>query len=161
MNKIEEYKNLIKSLGEDNFKEVVRIYLQSFYQTVEVNIVDGPWDGGNDACIYKNGQQIKHNIQITVQDQYLTKLKSDLLKSKDNADKYSYQRELHFFISHPISNSKKDELALMAELDYNISLRIFDANKIADDIFRFTSVGDYLVKILTVTVWWSGLFPNA
>lgn len=147
MNKLEEYKNLIKSLGEENFKELVRTYLQSFYQTEEVNIVDGPWDGGNDACVYKNGQQIKRNIQITVQDQYLSKLKSDLLKSKDNADKYAYQRELHFFISHPISKSKQDELALMAELDYNISLRIFDANKIADDISRFPSVGDYLVKI--------------
>lgn len=147
MNKLEEYKNLIKSLGEDNFKELVRIYLQSFYQTEEVNLVDGPWDGGNDACIYKSGQQIKRNIQITVQDQYISKLKLDLKKSSDNAEKFAYQRELHFFISHPISKSKQDELALMAELDFNISLRIFDANKIADDISRFTSVGDYLVKI--------------
>lgn len=152
MNKLDEYKNLISSLSEVHFKELVRIYLRAFYKTDEVNIVDGPWDGGNDACVYIDGKYIKRNIQITVQDNYVNKLKEDLIKSQRNIDNYNYQRDLLFFISHPISHSKIDELVRMAEIEYDINLKIYDANKIAGDNDRFPEIGDYVVRVFAPSI---------
>ncbi len=74
----QEIKNLVNSLSEENFRQLVKSYAQKRYKS-EVRIIDGPWDGGNDLEIYIDGKDIKRNIQVTVQKiGYETKLKKDL-----------------------------------------------------------------------------------
>src|SRR6056297_2074777 len=92
-----EYANLISSLSVDNFRYFVKNYLMDYWRTDEVNITDGPWDGGIDACISKNGKEKKINIQITVQDNLERKLFEDIQKSKENVNKFDYQNKLDFF----------------------------------------------------------------
>ena len=89
-----EYANLINALSEDNFKLFVKNYLLDYWETDEVNITDGPWDGGIDAVIIKNGKEVKRNIQITVQDNYESKLIKDIEKSKKNVANFNYQNKL-------------------------------------------------------------------
>ena len=145
----EEYKNIITTLSESLFKDFVKQYVMSYWNTDEVEITDGPWDGGVDIVYYKNEIAQKKNIQITVQDKFEVKLMKDVEKSKRNVDKYGYQSSLYFFISKPISHSKKDELIDNAERNYDISLKIFDANKLASDIERFPKLCSYLTSVFS------------
>ena len=145
----EEYKNIISTLSENMFRDFVKEYVKAYWKTDEVEITDGPWDGGVDLVFYKNNVPEKRNIQVTVQDKYETKLMNDVIKSKKNVDMYSYQSSLYFFISKPISHSKKDELNDKAERDYDISLRIYDANKLACDIERYPKVRAFLMSLFS------------
>lgn len=149
MNLQEEYKNIISTLSENMFRDFVKEYVKAYWKTDEVEITDGPWDGGVDLVFYKNNVPEKRNIQVTVQDKYETKLMNDVIKSKKNVDMYSYQSSLYFFISKPISHSKKDELNDKAERDYDISLRIYDANKLACDIERYPKVRAFLMSLFS------------
>lgn len=149
MNLQEEYKNIISTLSENMFRDFVKEYVKAYWKTDEVEITDGPWDGGVDLVFYKNNVPEKRNIQVTVQDKYETKLMNDVIKSMKNVDMYSYQSSLYFFISKPISHSKKDELNDKAERDYDISLRIYDANKLACDIERYPKVRAFLMSLFS------------
>lgn len=149
MNLQEEYKNIISTLSENMFRDFVKEYVKAYWKTDEVEITDGPWDGGVDLVFYKNNVPEKRNIQVTVQDKYETKLMNDVIKSKKKVDMYSYQSSLYFFISKPISHSKKDELNDKAERDYDISLRIYDANKLACDIERYPKVRAFLMSLFS------------
>ena len=149
MNLQEEYKNIISTLSENMFRDFVKEYVKAYWKTDEVEITDGPWDGGVDLVFYKNNVPEKRNIHVTVQDKYETKLMNDVIKSKKNVDMYSYQSSLYFFISKPISHSKKDELNDKAERDYDISLRIYDANKLACDIERYPKVRAFLMSLFS------------
>ncbi|MDD4157733.1 MAG: hypothetical protein PHY08_14310 [Candidatus Cloacimonetes bacterium] len=143
----EEYSNLITALSPDNFKFFVKHYLMDYWKTNEVNITDGPWDGGIDASLVKDNVEKKINIQITVQDNYEKKLLDDLKKSKENVENYNYQNKLDFFISKPISKSKKNELIQNAEVDFDISLRIYDSNKLGDDTNTFARAKQVIHEI--------------
>lgn len=154
----DEYKNIIDKLNEDQFNEFVRLYLQLSYEAKEVNICNGPWDGGNDACICVDGKRIKRNIQITVQDNIETKLESDLKKSKENVEEYQYASCLDFFYSHPLSHGKVVKKEAMALLGYNITLRIYDANKLGDDVTLYPELHDYLYRIVAPKVRKKGEF---
>lgn len=149
MNLQEEYKNIISTLSENMFRDFVKEYVKAYWKTDEVEITDGPWDGGVDLVFYKNNVPEKRNIQVTVQDKFETKLMNDVIKSKKNVVMYSYQSSLYFFISKPISHSKKDELNDKAERDYDISLRIYDANKLACDIERYPKVRAFLMSLFS------------
>ena len=145
----EEYKNIITTLSESLFRDFVKQYVMTYWDTDEVEITDGPWDGGVDIVYYKNEIAQKKNIQITVQDKFEVKLMKDVEKSKRNVDNYGYQSSLYFFISKSISHSKKDELIDDAERNYDISLKIFDANKLASDIERFPKLCSYLTSVFS------------
>lgn len=149
MNFQEEYKNIITTLSEALFRDFVKEYVKSYWNSGEVEITDGPWDGGVDIVIYKDELPQKKNVQITVQDKYESKLFKDVLKSKKNVEKYGYASSLYFFISKPISHSKKDTLIDEAERNFDITLKIFDANKLAADIERFPNVGTFLKTIFS------------
>ena len=89
----EQLKTLINSLKIDNFRILVREINKYKYKTKNVNIVDGPYDGGNDLEIIIDDKDIKKNIQITVQKTgFEKKIFSDLQKAKNNIDKYSYMK---------------------------------------------------------------------
>lgn len=59
MNLQEEYKNIISSLSETIFREFVREYVKAYWNTDEVEITDGPWDGGVDIVYYKEKKPVK------------------------------------------------------------------------------------------------------
>lgn len=146
--KSEDFKNLIQNLSEENFKALIKTYLQEYWDTTEVNIIDGPWDGGIDLEIYKDGKLIKRNIQVTVQKNGLeSKLDSDLQNSKNNVKKYEYQNKLDFYISLPISKSKKNELIKSADLNYQIDLKIIDAIKLSDELSEYNRTREQLISI--------------
>ena len=123
---------LISSLGELEFKKLVVELLKYEMQTNDVRIVDGPYDGGNDAEITKDGGDIKRNIQITIQnDKFETKLEEDLVKAKQNVNKYNYLQVLDFYISKRVTKEKRNKLELAAEINYGIRLKIVDGNILA------------------------------
>lgn len=141
---VKEYKNWISNLSKANFDELVLNYNKEYYNTKNIYISDGPYDGGIDLIISKDdGTEIKRNIQITVQENnYEGKLKDDLKKSKENVDSFNYLNTLDFYISQPISPEKKKKLTKHAEVEYQITLRFFDSNKLAGLADEYRSIKD-------------------
>lgn len=154
----EEYANIIDKLDEYHFNEFVRLYLQLYYNTPEVNICNGPWDGGNDACFYCDGRQVKRNIQITVQNKIDKKIYDDIQKSRDNAENYHYASRLDFFYSHPLSHSTIVKYEDESDQKFGISLRILDANKLGDDVSRYPELHDFLYRIIAPKCQTTGCF---
>jgi len=143
----QEIKNLINSLSEDNFRNLIKAYAQKRYKG-EVRIIDGPWDGGNDLEIYVNGKDIRRNIQVTVQKiGYEDKLKKDLVKSQANIAAYSYAKSLDFYISQNISKESRNALELDAEVNYDIILRIYDGNFFSQELEKDLELVDLLYKM--------------
>lgn len=137
-------KTLIGSLDENDFKELIKAYIKEKYKTSHVRIVDGPYDGGNDLEIIKDGIEIKKNIQITVQKiNYEKKLDEDLQKAKDNVKNYSYINVLEFYINQPISKEKRNELQLNAEVKFQITLKIVDSNILSQEAETYNSISDF------------------
>lgn len=143
----QEIKNLVNSLSEENFRQVVKAYAQKRYKS-EVRIIDGPWDGGNDLEIYSDGKDIKRNIQVTVQKiGYETKLKKDLVKSQENVARFSYAKSLDFYISQNISKEKRNALELDAEVTYDTTLRIYDGNFFSEELEKDLELVEVLYKM--------------
>jgi len=147
----EEYKKWIINLSEPNFNELIVNFAKEYYDTKEVHISNGPYDGGIDLVYAKNGKEQKRNIQITIQEKgYETKLREDLKKASENSEKYAYQKRLDFYISQKITQSKKNELVREAELDYEIDLKIYDANKLSGLASEYKSIRNTIQKFNTV-----------
>lgn len=143
----EEYEKWISDLSESNFNELIINFAKEYYETREVHISNGPYDGGIDLVYAKNGKEQKRNIQITVQDKgYERKLIEDLQKAQENSVKYSYQKRLDFYISHPITQSKKNKLIRDAEVNYDIDLKIYDAKKLSGLASEFKSIRNTIQK---------------
>lgn len=143
----EEYKNWIEKLSEENFNELVKNYTKEFYNTKDVYITNGPYDGGIDLVISKDGVEIKRNIQITVQKKgFEIKLFEDVKKSKDNVLKYGYLNKLDFYISSRITKSKKNELIRDAEVNFQIALQIIDANELGELANEYKSIRQTIHK---------------
>jgi len=144
----EEYKNWIEKLSKDSFDELVLNFAKEYYETKDIFLSDGPWDGGIDLTIIKNGKTIKRNIQITTQKTGLEKkLWDDLKKSKENVNEYEYLNKLDFYTSNSISRSKKDKLIKQAYLDFEIDLKFFDANELGGLANEYKSIREIIYKI--------------
>ncbi|MBN2818759.1 MAG: hypothetical protein JXP36_07310 [Bacteroidales bacterium] len=143
----DEYRKWIEKLSKQNFDELILNYAKEYYETRNVFISDGPYDGGIDLIYSINDKQIKRNIQITVQqNKYENKLEEDLKKSKENIDEYNYLNTLDFYISQPISPEKKKKLIKNADINYQITLRIIDANELAGLAQEFKSIRQTIHK---------------
>ena len=141
----EEYQNLIKALSVDAFRNVIKEYLKNYYTTNDVFICDGTNDGGNDVEIKIRGEYLKTNIQITVQKLNINlKLDEDVKKAKYNHENLGYRSELLFFCSQIISKRKRDELERDASLNHNITLKIFDANQLAELVNTYPIIGQII-----------------
>ena len=139
-----ELNNLISSLSEDNFRKLIQEYCKEKYSTPNVRVVDGPWDGGNDLEIIIGENELRKNIQITVQKSgYETKLEGDLIKSAKNVLNYNYQNSLDFYISQNIAKEKRNELELNAEVKHKINLKIIDGNILAQEAANFESIRNF------------------
>lgn len=143
----DEYRKWIEKLSKQNFDELILNYAKEYYETRNVYISDGPYDGGIDLIYTINDKQIKRNIQITVQlEKYENKLEEDLKKSKENVDEYNYLNTLDFYISQAISAEKKKKLIKKADINYQITLRIIDANELAGLAQEFKSIKQTIHK---------------
>lgn len=139
-----ELNNLISTLSEENFKKLIKEYIKEKYQTPHVRIIDGPYDGGNDLEIIIGNREVKKNIQITVQKiGYEDKLFKDLEKSAKNVKEFNYLNSLDFYINQNISKEKRNELELRAEIDFGITLKIFDALILAEEGENYTSIKQF------------------
>lgn len=125
-----QLKNLIKSLSEINFKDLIVYYCKTRFNADNVRIIDGPYDGGNDLEIIKGDVDIKRNIQVTINKSYEHKLEADLCKISKLATR---NNQLDFFISQELSKTKRESLETNAILNHNITLKIYDANILAQE----------------------------
>ncbi len=147
----EEYENLINSLGQDKFNFLIKEYAKEYYDTTELHISNGPYDGGLDLVYFKKGREIKRNVQITVTKTKIEKkLFEDIQKAKDNVEELSYQSNLDFYISSTITQAKKNAWVRKAELDYDITLKIIDAKKLSRNSDEFESIPRSLGEIYDI-----------
>ena len=136
-----ELRNLINTLSTSNFRVLIQEFNKEKYSTPHVRIVDGPYDGGNDLEVIINDNELKRNIQITVQKlNYESKLEDDLKKSKKNAENYNYLKKLDFYINQNISKEIRNKLETKAEVEYGIDLKIIDATILANEADSFKSI---------------------
>jgi len=143
----EEYKKWIEKLSKENFDELILNYVKEYYGTRDVYISDGPYDGGIDLIYSIDNKKYKRNIQITVQqDKYESKLESDLKKSKENVDEFNYLNTLDFYISRAITPDRKKKLIKDAEINYQITLKIIDANELSGLAQEYKSIRQTIQK---------------
>ncbi|MEI9912922.1 MAG: hypothetical protein WDO71_26750 [Bacteroidota bacterium] len=152
MNHIQtEFANLITSLSEENFNHLIKEFNKEYYQSSDVRIVNGPYDGGIDLEVYKNGELIKRNIQITVQKTKLeAKLYSDLAKAKENSAKFGYQKNLDFYCTIGITGDTKRSWKRTAIVDYGIDLKLYDSHSLSALGEEFHSIKKSLFEIFGV-----------
>lgn len=142
-----EYKNWIVVLSEENFNELILNYTKELYKTPNIYISNGPYDGGLDLIITLNEKVIKKSIQITIQkSNFDNKLFEDCNKAKINVDKFKYLNKLDFYTSLAITPLKKNELIIKAFDDYDIDLKIIDANELSGLAESYKSIRDTLSK---------------
>ncbi|MEX2410023.1 MAG: hypothetical protein WD607_01405, partial [Candidatus Paceibacterota bacterium] len=143
-----ELQKLIEALGEKSFKEVIKRFTKQYYDTKEVNIVDGPYDGGIDLVVYKDSREIKKSIQITVQKSSIEKkLFEDVQKAKENVTNNQYLNKLEFYVNSNITKSKKIKWKQRAEIEYGIDLKIYDSSKLAEDAEEFDEIKKAIFEI--------------
>ncbi|WP_437395053.1 hypothetical protein [Flagellimonas lutimaris] len=143
----EEIRNLINALSVDNFRLLVKELNKEKYSTNQVRIIDGPYDGGNDLEILIENQEIRKNIQITVQKhKWENKLEKDLLKAKENVQKFSYLTKLEFYSSQNISKEKRNRLETAAEVNHGLDLKIIDATILSNDSETYKSIAQITYK---------------
>lgn len=129
----ERLKNLINSMSTNDFTNLIKKYYKTYYNTEDIRICDGPYDGGNDLEIFLKGKEIKKNIQITVQKTGIDKkIEKDLKKAKNNVNKYDYLKELIFHTNQNIPKDSKNEMIKNAEINFEINLKIIDANTLVE-----------------------------
>jgi len=147
-NNEEEYEKLINNLSYDNFNFLVKEYAKEYYGTNELHISNGPYDGGLDLVIFKNGREVKRNIQITITKSKIEqKLFEDVDKSSRNVSEYGYQSKLDFYISGSLTQTKKQKLVRKSEVDFDIDLKIVDAKKLARSMEEFPIIKKTLKRI--------------
>ena len=151
MHNYEEYEKLINGLSEDNFNQLIKEYVKEYYNTTELHISDGPYDGGLDLVYFKNEQEVKRNIQITVtkssnKNSFENKLFRDIEKSANNRDLYSYQSNLDFYTSVSLTQERKNKYITEAEVQYNIDLKIIDAKKLSHNMDEYSSIKQTLSR---------------
>lgn len=145
----ERWERLIKSLDFVTFRNFVKHYLKEYYGSRDVVVTDGPGDGGNDTKVIVDGEDVKVNIQITVQEKDIkTKIFEDVEKAKENVARYGFQPTLMFFYSDTISEAKQKEYRRDAQVKYRINLDIYDRKHLASNIEDMPELREWTLKTL-------------
>ena len=143
-----QLEKLVQSLSEENFNILVKEYAKQYYNTSEVNIINGPYDGGNDLVYYKKSEPVKRNIQITIQQTQLErKIIKDVIKAAENVSNYSYLNTLDFYISRKLTEQFKKKLIREAEINHGINLKFIDAGKLVDDTDAYPEIIDLIYQL--------------
>lgn len=139
---------LISSIGlESDFENLVKLYIQKIYD-VKAYLVGGPWDNGKDLVLNRRGREIREAFQISIQEKNIeAKVEADLKKVIKLVDEHNYPPILNFFWSYPISEYTLDKLRTLAKNKYFITLEVYDAKRISQDITdNYPDVLNYLMK---------------
>lgn len=146
-----EYTNLIAALGEENFNLLIKEFNKEYFETKDVRIVNGSYDGGIDLEVHKENELIKRPIQITVQKSKLEeKLKGDLKKAKENSIKHGYAKTLDFYCTSSLSGDKKRAWKRLAVVDFGIELKLYDSQALAALADSFPIIKTTLFDILGI-----------
>lgn len=149
----DQYLNLIKGLSKAEFDTFVKSFLKEYYETNQVILADGPYDGGLDVVVHIGEKTIKRNIQVSIQKKDLDgKIISDVEKSSDNVKEYNYQKSLDFYSNQKFTNSKILKLKKEAEVQFGIELEIYDANYFANQIDDISILKSILQESVGVKV---------
>ena len=144
---IVEYANFIETLSERSFNRLVVEFEKEYWDSTDVRLNNGPYDGGNDLVVVINKEEMKNTVQITTQKEYSAKLKKDIDKALYNVNQFGYRPVLDFFISVKISPKKKNELIRDAMRDKGIALNIYDANYFASEVNVYQSIRETLTAL--------------
>ena len=108
---MDERRNIIAALSEDNFNSLVTAYIKGIYNADEVWVCNGPYDGGKDIVAAKGDKEIRINFQATVQKNRIeNKIKDDVNKlERALKTGVAKSKKLSFFCSQHISQSKADD----------------------------------------------------
>lgn len=143
------YLNIVKILSEQQLRELARILLLKTERVDDVRITDGPWDGGCDLTLHRNGRLIKKTIQATVQSNDLDgKFAEDLDKAEKNIKNKQFLPNFIFITSNPVSQGKQTDWDNKAAAK-NIELTVYDAKAIAEKAEAYHEIADYLVSVYT------------
>lgn len=140
----EHIERQISTLSEEQFRRFIKEFLRIYYNTKEVEIIDGTNDGGNDVAVYVNKERIKKTFQITVQNSIDKKMIEEFQKAKDNVSEFGFAPQLILYYSHTISGSKKNYYEKIAEREYEIALRIYDRKSLASYVDEYHSLDSLL-----------------
>ena len=145
------YLKFIEALSETQFKEFVQVLNKCKYNTNEVDITDGCYDGGNDLRILKDSKEIKKNIQITVQkDNLLKKVLYDVDKAAKNVAKYRYLNQLDYYLNYRLPQDKKNSYEVKAESDFGITLRFYDSVSLSNMVTEYPKLRSWLHNIYCI-----------
>ena len=146
---MEEYKNIIDILSEENFNKLVIAYIKDKYRATEAWICNGPYDGGRDLVAMCGDKEIRVNIQITVQKNNIEKKIKDDVKKLENALKQGRVKsdKLAFFCNHHISQSKIDENVRDAKINHGVDLDIHDNFRLASIAENYLGMLDVMTSI--------------
>lgn len=125
---------LVESLNDKELNEIALYLITEVDGTNGVSIVDGTNDSGIDL-IARDYEKIKCQYQATTtkETKFITKLKSDLQKAKDNVTSKNMPNKVHYFYSRKITQEKKVEYRKLAISDYSLKLNISSAEDIASE----------------------------
>jgi hypothetical protein len=146
--------DIIEGCEKPEFDKVIKEYLKVVYDFSRVVITDGPNDAGMDLRIFDLDGQ-KNQYQLTIQKsksaqekrQFEKKLNEDLIKARENHEKFGYPKSLYFFYSKTLTNKAVREYQRKALIEYGISLTIVEANQIAEEAEEFISIQSVLYEI--------------
>lgn len=145
----QEYARLINTLSDESLKKVLLPYLKEKYDTRDVRITDGPYDGGNDLEIEKDGKVVKKNIQLfSGRSSVETKLDDDCSKAANNVAKHAYLNRLDFYCTQTLSKSTRDKLETMCLTKYNVEVKVYDANLLGADANEYDSLRQAILDVL-------------
>lgn len=132
---------------EGEFEILVKKYAEELFKG-KAYLVGGPYDNGKDLVIKRGEREVHQAVQITIQEKKIEdKLEADLLKVVKLVDEHNYPPVMHFFWSHPISETKLDKLRSEAMANHLISLEFYDAKRIAQDLTdHYPLILNYLIK---------------
>lgn len=143
MSRVKQLIQIINGCEKNEFDKIVKSYLKNIYGFDRIVVTDGKDDTGIDIKVFDyGGQEIQYQMTIqksgTAQEkaQLKTKIFEDVKKAKTNTE-YGYSNNLYFFYSYVLTNKTQREYERDALNNYNINLRIIDANQIAEESEEF------------------------
>ena len=130
------YIKWIGGLTQDQFDGFVKLYLQIDWGIDNVELCNGPNDGGIDVRYFENNGRVKIPLQITIQENVRKKLSDDLPKVYELINKEGYNNEFFFFYRNIVSDDSIRAFEREAKVKYGISLRIIDGNSFSAIVQR-------------------------
>lgn len=141
------YIALISSLLDPEFDEIAKLYLNDVDGLSNIINCNGPYDSGLDMR-NSNISQLDTQYQITTinEKRIDAKIIDDLIKAKDNVEKYKLPNKVKYFYCKNLSNTQVLKYKKLAKDDYNLILDIIEATALADIAIYYSNIGDLLVK---------------